>query len=101
MDLLVSGFQWDDGNWPKCGKHGIGQDEIESLFTSTRLAVHPAMDRGSDDERFLAIGRSRQSRWLFVVFSLRVVGGKRLIRPISARYMHKKEVEHYEKQKGT
>jgi uncharacterized DUF497 family protein len=49
----------------------------------------------------LAIGPGGQGRWLFVVFALREVAGKTLIRPISARYMHKEEVEHYEQQKDT
>lgn len=101
MDFAVGGFQWDDGNWPKCGKHGVGREEIESLFMSARCTVHPAIDQRATEERFLAIGQGRQSRWLFVVFTLREADGKTLIRPISARYMHKKEAEHYEKQKGT
>jgi uncharacterized DUF497 family protein len=33
-----------------------------------------------------------------IPFTLRTRGGKRLVRPISARFMHKKEVEHYEKE---
>jgi uncharacterized protein len=33
-----------------------------------------------------------------VAFTLRQRGGKMLIRPTSARYMHKKEVDHYERQ---
>jgi hypothetical protein len=96
---LISGFQWDKGNWPKCAKRGVSQDEIEALFTSETLAVHPALEEGDAEERFLAIGCSPSGRWLFVVFTLREVAGKTLIRPISARYMHKKEVEHYEQQK--
>lgn len=39
-------------------------------------------------------------RHIFVVFTLRDRGADRLIRPISARYMHRKEIEHYEEQKG-
>ena len=34
----------------------------------------------------------------FLVFTLRKRGVETLIRPISARYMHKKEVQHYEKE---
>jgi uncharacterized DUF497 family protein len=32
------------------------------------------------------------------VFTLRRKGDKQMIRPISARYMHKKEIESYEKE---
>ena len=30
--MQFDGFDWDDGNWPKCGKHGVSKDEIESIF---------------------------------------------------------------------
>jgi uncharacterized DUF497 family protein len=35
---------------------------------------------------------------IFLVFTLRTRRGQRFVRPISARFMHKKEVEHYEKE---
>jgi hypothetical protein len=35
---------------------------------------------------------------VFLVFTVRLKGGRRLIRPISARYMHAKEVASYEKE---
>jgi hypothetical protein len=35
---------------------------------------------------------------VFIVFTLRRKGEEALIRPISARYMHKKEIEAYEKE---
>ena len=50
------------------------------------------------EERFKAIGQSEDGRWIFVVFTLRTRSGRKLVRPISARYMHKKEVDHYEKE---
>jgi uncharacterized DUF497 family protein len=34
---------------------------------------------------------------VFLVFTVRERGGKHLIRPITARYMHRKEVVSYEK----
>ncbi len=46
--------------------------------------------------RFLAIGSSVKARHIFVAFTVRVLEGNRYIRPISARYMHQKEIEHYE-----
>jgi hypothetical protein len=49
----------------------------------------------------LAIGTTQAGRWVLVAFTLRRRGGKTLIRPISARYMHKREVDHYERQKKT
>ena len=41
---------------------------------------------------------SEAGRHIFLVFALRQRGGATLVRPISARYMHSKEVQHYEKE---
>jgi uncharacterized DUF497 family protein len=30
---------------------------------------------------------------VFVVFTVRIVEGRELVRPVSARYMHRKEIE--------
>jgi len=53
------------------------------------------------EERFKAIGKTDKVRGIFVVFTVRMWRGKRLIRPISARYMHRKEMDHYEKETAT
>ena len=29
---VFDGFDWDDGNWPKCARHGLSKEEIESVF---------------------------------------------------------------------
>ena len=29
--MKIIGFDWDDGNWPKCGKHGVSREEIEQV----------------------------------------------------------------------
>jgi uncharacterized DUF497 family protein len=44
------------------------------------------------------VGQTDSRRRVFLVFTLRRKGDKQLIRPISARYMHKKEIESYEKE---
>jgi len=95
--MHVAGFDWDDGNRSKCREHGVAQAAIESLFGRS-IAVLPDPLHSKTEERFKAIGRSDEGRWIFVVFAFRARRGKRFIRPISARYMHKKEVEHYEKE---
>jgi uncharacterized DUF497 family protein len=46
----------------------------------------------------MAIGAAAEGRYIFFVFMLRRRGVESYIRPISARYMHKKEVVHYEKE---
>jgi uncharacterized protein len=96
----VAGFEWDEGNWPKCGKHGVSKAEIEHVLRSEPLVLP---DRYPQDveTRFDAVGKNSDGRYIFVVFTLRETRGKRLIRPISARYMHVKEIQNYERQKGT
>jgi uncharacterized protein len=89
------GFDWDAGNREKCEKHGVSIAEIESLF-ETGASVQPDLDHSDAEERFKAIGRTEVGRYVFVVFAIRLRGGVQMIRPISARYMHRKEIEHYE-----
>lgn len=93
--MKIAGFDWDDGNWPKCGKHGVTREEIEQVFTGT-LAVQP--DPFPDEPRMRAIDKTAAGRYVFVVFMLRQVEGLPRLRPISARYMHQKEIDHYERQ---
>lgn len=92
--MEFSGFDWDEGNLAKCRRHGVSQDEIESLFR-LGLTILPDDAHSAKERRFRGIGRNGQGRMLFIVFTLRMRGADRLIRPISARYMHKKEIDHY------
>jgi uncharacterized protein len=91
----IGGFDWDAGNRDKCHKHGVSIADIEAVLRG-RLAIHPARMRAKE-ERFIAIGMTPQGRNILVVFTLRTRNGKSLIRPISARFMHRREVAHYEK----
>jgi len=100
VDLTVNGFDWDQGNWPKCGKHGVPCSDIERLF-ERGPAVYPDPAHSQSEERMLAIGQTGTGRFVLVAFTLRRRGRDTLIRPISARYMHKREVEHYERQRQT
>ena len=93
----VSGFDWDPGNREHCRKHGVTIAEIEALFNGTPRVAPDARHTGQED-RLVAIGRTAVGRSLFVAFTVRARLGKRLIRPVSARYMHAKEVRNYEAQ---
>ena len=95
--MQANGFDWDKGNREKCGKHGLSTAVIESLF-SRPLAILPDMAHSESERRFRAIGRTEKGRGVFLVFTLRRKGDELLIRPISARYMHKKEIDAYEKE---
>lgn len=100
MNVSVEGFEWDDGNWPKCGKHGVSKREIEALFQASP-DVYPDPAHSQTENRMLAIGATKAGRWVLVAFTLRTRQDKTFIRPISARYMHQKEVDHYERQRQT
>ena len=93
--MKVAGFEWDSGNWPKCGKHGVSQEEIEQV-----LLGEPAVmaDPNPDEPRLRAIGKTAAGRYVFLVFMYREIDSQTKLRPISARYMHQKEVDHYESQ---
>ena len=91
----VSGFAWDSGNREKCQKHGVSIAEIEAVFRH-QPHVAPDVAHSQEEQRLLAIGRGSGTRPIFVVFTLREHNGETLIRPISARYMHRKEIESYE-----
>ena len=92
--MEFDGFDWDSGNVEKCRKHGVATAEIEELFRGRPLVGPDPYTAG--ERRFRAIGRNAAGRPIFVVFTWRTARGARLIRPISARYMHKTEVDLYE-----
>lgn len=99
MDLSVAGFDWDRGNLAKCRRHGVEIADIEEMFRRI-LWVTPDPSHSTHESRFRAIGTDVKGRHVFVAFTLRAGAGGMVIRPISARYMHKREVRHYEKQKA-
>jgi hypothetical protein len=95
MSFEVSGFDWDDGNIKKCRKHGVSIADIENVF-SKNPHIAPDSKHSTNEKRYIAIGLSENNRPMFVAFTIRNRNG-RLIRPISARFMHEKEVRAYEK----
>ncbi len=97
MSTQYDGFDWDRGNSAKCQKHGLSVEAIERLFTRP-LAILPDVAHSDEERRFRAIGRTDSGRSVFIVFTLRRKGNAQLIRPISARYMHKKEIDSYEEE---
>lgn len=91
------GFNWDDGNRHKCQKHGVSIDEIEYVLMHKPLFL-PDRYPTDFEARFNAIGRNQKGRFIFIVFTIRDGEDIQLMRPISARYMHRKEIENYERQ---
>ncbi len=89
-------IDWDEGNWPKCGKHGVSKAEIEEVFANDPAIVEDP-DHSKLEVRFRAVSATSQGRFVFVVFTFRMKQDEVYFRPISARYMHRDEVEFYEK----
>jgi uncharacterized DUF497 family protein len=90
-------FDWNEGNREKCRKHGVSIAQIEELFTG-RHAIAVDVEHSAVETRFKAIGRTKAGRFVFLVFTLRQRDDGLYIRPISARYMHRKETERYEQE---
>ena len=97
--MKVDGFDWDRGNWPVCARHGLTRAEIESVFVG-ELTVFDDPDDRRSQARYMAIGSSRSGQLVFVVFRISRFGSLSLVRPISARYMRRKEVRYYECETG-
>ena len=93
--MLLSNFEWDVGNLAKCQKHGVTIAEIEHALGSDPF-LFPDYEHSQAEERNIAIGLGRSGRPVFVVYTVRLVNGVELVRPISARYMHRKEIQRYD-----
>jgi uncharacterized protein len=94
MKRIIYGFDWDTSNIEKCQKHGVATTEIEFLFEH-KPSVFPDIKHSDTETRYFAIGINEIGRYIFLVFTYRVKNKENFIRPISARYMHKKEINNY------
>lgn len=89
-------FEWDSGNTLKnFKKHGIENDESESVFLDKNSVLAEDLKHSEREERFQLFGRSNKNRLLTVIFAIR----KYHVRIISARQMNTKERRFYESQK--
>ena len=95
MNFAVAGFDWDAGNREKCGRHGVALTEIEFAL-SGELRVSPDLRHSDHEARYIAVGVNTKGRPVFVAFTFRIVDGARRLRPISARYMHAREIDRYD-----
>jgi uncharacterized DUF497 family protein len=96
MRLEYDGFQWDEGNKNKIPQHGLTVEDVESAFYHiVSFSLDDRYDYGED--RFIAVCRLSTLRYVFISFTFRYVLQKKLVRPISARYMHMEEIKKYEK----
>jgi len=87
-----SSFEFDLGkSTENHRKHGIDFIEARELWRDPGVIKAPA--RSGDEERFLVVGKIKESHWTAVI----TYRGDR-IRIISVRRARKKEIENYESQ---
>ena len=97
IDLArIVGFEWDAGNARKNEKHGVSQSEAEQVFFDLRLLMVADSTHSSAEPRYHALGATLDRRHLHIAFTLRAGGA--LIRVISARDMHRKERQLYDRE---
>ena len=95
IEKLFSGaeFDWDKWNADKIRKkHKVQFSEAEEVFLTPEFMVLPDPTHSISEKRYIALGKTRIGRLLFVVFTQR----DKKIRIISARDMNKKERRYYD-----
>ncbi len=88
-------FAWDEGNRSKnWDKHGVSNSEAEEAFFDPNKRLLPDPQHSQGEPRGILIGKTREGRLLFIVYTLR----NRHVRIISARDLNKRrEADLYEK----
>jgi len=90
----IKGFVWDKGNTDKnWKKHRVTNTECEEVFFDENKVVLKDVLHSGREDRFIVLGKTREGRLLFAVFTVR----RKKIRVISARDTNKKERKLYEK----
>jgi uncharacterized DUF497 family protein len=59
--MKFGGFDWDSGNWPKRGKHGVSREEIEQVVLGEPAVMPDPHARACSD----LMDSNRRSRSLF------------------------------------
>lgn len=86
-------FEWDKGNLDKSyKKHNITHKEAEEAFVSEDFFVIEDLVHSQSEPRYIGLGKTIAGVGLFVVFTIR----EGPVRIISARRMHREEVDKYE-----
>ena len=98
--VCADGFDWDTGDLLKILNRGIIPQLIDEFFLREQL-LSPDYKHSASEERFIAVGKSYNGRYMLVSYTMRVKNNLNLIRVVTARCMHKKEIIFYEKVKET
>ncbi|MEM1403884.1 MAG: BrnT family toxin [Pseudomonadota bacterium] len=92
MSLLT--FEWDEKkSASNLKKHGVSFEEAKSVFTDVFARLIPDPDHSGEDDRFILLGTSIDSRLLIVCHCIR---SEESIRIISARKADRDERRIYE-----
>ena len=87
-------FDWGKGNVLKnLIKHNVTNKECEEVFGDPGKKILEDVKHSDKESRFLLLGKTKDSRLLYIVFTLR---GKK-VRVVSARNLNRKEHKYYEK----
>ena len=98
-DVRIVGFEWDRGNRSNVGSTAFPLRRSRLFCFRRRVRSRSPMSGIRAANRGLSPSAGpRLGRGVFTVFTLRRHGEETFIRPVSARYMHRKEVEYYEKE---
>lgn len=90
----VLGFEWDEGNEEKNWlKHKVLPKEAEDIFYYSKRLLLEDIKHSEREPRFILIGKTKQGRMLFIVFTRRI----NKIRVVSCRDANRKEEDFYEK----
>lgn len=82
MDVVISGFEWDDDNVLHIERHQFTPDEVEEVFAGDYKV------RRTRQKLYVALGETLDGRLALVVFR-RLAGGG--VRVVTARDMDNKE----------
>ena len=87
-------FEWDENkNQKNIVKHGISFKEASTVFYDEEALLISDKEHSEEEDRFVLLGLSRQSKLLIVCHCYR--GLEERIRIISARKATKKEQKQY------
>jgi len=94
IKIIPNKFDWNKGNKEKnLIKHKVSYYECEQIFFNKPLHTLRDKKHSQKEKRYIAIGKTRIKRQLFIIFTFR----NNKIRIISARDLSRKERKIYDK----
>lgn len=93
--IALEGFDWNHGNLTKSLRHGVSIEEIGTALLGGAMLILPEVKHSNEEDRLIATGLAATGRHIFVAFTARETAGRMLLRPVSARCMHKREIRTY------